>query len=805
MSSKRCNHSDNLAITNKGIISGIMDHAVAFDCRLDSKIVARLRVLSDAESVTLEDLFLSALRTLLERYKGIDAGSGLPDDLSFRDVLRVSGTTFEQLPEVTVERAGDDLLPSTAEYCLNILETATGKIDGRLVYRGSSLNQNQLARFSRHFQSLLAGIESDPDQSVWRIPLLAQEEYDEIAAWNQTATGYPRQARVHELFEEQAAARPTSPVVVCGDKTLSYQELNEQANQLAHYLVERGVVAGSVVGIALDRSIAMVVAMVAVLKTGACYLPLDASYPQDRLRFMVEDSGAGTLLSDKAGCASFDGVQLEVIDLHREQNNIIRQSVQNPSLAGTADSLAYIMYTSGSTGTPKGVEVLHRGIVRLVKNTNYVQLDSSDVFAQISKFSFDAITFEVWGALLNGGRLVILPYETILSPSRFAEALCNSKITTMFLTAALFNVVAKRRPNAFAGVRNLLAGGDVVSPESARIVLATAPPQHLVNGYGPTECTTFSCCHRIERTEEASGIPIGRPIANSEAYILDRFLQPVPVGVLGEIYLGGDGLARGYRNRPELTAQRFVPHVFKNPATERLYKTGDKGRYREDGSIEFAGRTDHQVKLRGHRIELGEIEAALRKHPDVADSVVVLAARAHGEQCLVAYADKRPQRDPSEEQLKSFLGNKLPTFMIPTHIAILDTFPLTPEGKIDRKALPSYVPSKPVQIELPANEIEKGIADIWRSVLGRTSIAADDNFFDLGGTSLLLATVENELQARLGIAIAITDLFRFPTIRKLAIFLSGSNGADSKLELARQRAERQKNMLQGLRKQRVAS
>ena len=782
----------------------MMDYA-ALDCKFDSKTVANLQLLSDEESMVLEDVFLSALRILLERYKGIDAGSGLPDDLSFRDVLRVSGTTFEQLPEATVEWSGKELLSSTAEYCLNISQTITGRIDGRLLYRGSSLNRGQLVRFSKHYENLLAGVGSNPDQSVWRVPLLLREEYDDIAQWNQTATDYPRQARVHDLFEEQAAARPTSPAVICGDETLSYQELNERANQLARYLKHRGVVPGSVVGIALDRSIAMVVAMVAVLKAAACYLPLDTSYPQDRLRFMVEDSSAGLLLTDKAGCASFEGLQLEVIDLHREQGSIDRQSVENLASAGTAGALAYIMYTSGSTGTPKGVEVLHRGIVRLVKNTDYVQLDSSDVFAQISKFSFDAITFEVWGALLNGGRLVILPYETILSPSRFAEALCNSKITTMFLTAALFNVVAKRRPNAFAGIRNLLAGGDVVSPESARIVLTTAPPQRLLNGYGPTECTTFSCCYRIDRTEESSSIPIGRPIANSEAYLLDKFLQPVPVGVLGEIFLGGDGLARGYRNRPELTAQRFVPHVFRSQPGERLYKTGDKGRYREDGSIEFAGRTDHQIKLRGHRIELGEIEAALRKHPDVADSIVILAARAHGEQCLVAYADKRPHCDPSEEQLKTFLGQKLPNFMVPTHIAVLDTFPLTPEGKIDRKALPSYVPLKPVQFELPANEVEKSIAAIWRSVLGKTSVAADDNFFDLGGTSLLLAAVENELQARLGSAVAITDLFRFPTIRKLATFLSDRAGADSKLEFARQRAERQKTMLQGLRKQRVAS
>jgi amino acid adenylation domain-containing protein len=775
------------------------------DCRFDPSIIQKLQALSAAESVTFEGVLLSALRTLLERYKGIDAGIGLPEDLSFRHVLRTSGTAFDQLPSVSVERAGKESASSSAEFCLVISETAAGGIDGHWIYRGSSMNNRRLLRFSEHFQTMLAAVLEDPDKSVWHVPLIGHDEYREIEWWNQTSTEYPRHALAHELFEEQAAASPDSPAVIFGEEFLTYKELNERSNQLAHHLQQRGVISESVVGIALDRSIAMVVSMLAVLKTGACYLPLDASYPQDRLRFMVEDSGAKILLTDKAGCGAFHGVLLDVIDLDAEQDAINSESADNLVHAGTSDALSYVMYTSGSVGVPKGVEVLHRGIVRLVKNTNYIQLDSSDVIAQVSKFSFDAITFEVWGALLNGGRLVILPYETILSPSRFAEALRHSKITSMFLTAALFNIVAKRKPDAFAHMRNLLVGGDVVSPESARIVLATAPPERLVNGYGPTECTTFSCCHHIDQVPESGSIPIGHPIANSETYLLDRFLQPVPVGVIGEIYLGGDGLARGYRNRAELTAQRFVPHPFKKDDLQRLYKTGDKGRYREDGSVEFFGRTDHQIKLRGHRIEPGEIEAVLRKHPEVADCVVVLATRPYGEQCLIAYADKRPHCDPDEDQLKDFLARRLPGYMIPTHIAVLDTFPLTPEGKINRKALPPYSPPKLASAELPSSELESKISEVWKSILGRPVVSLDDNFFDLGGTSLLLAAVENELHTRLNITIAITDLFRFPTIRKLAAYLSDRAGDNSALASARERAERRKNVLQSLRKQPAAS
>ena len=784
----------------------MMNCHAAIECPidLDSEVIDRLRALSETETSTLDQVLLSVLRTLLERYKGIDAGNGLPDDLTFRDVLRVSGAMFEQLPVSTIERPGEASVPSNAEYRLALSRTPGG-LKGLLRYHGSVFSQGRFFRFSRHFEKLLSAIAANPDRSVWTIPLLTREEHEEIARWNQTTTDYPRESLVHELFEEQAAARPASVAVISNSESLTYQELNEQANQLARYLEQRGVGLGSVVGIALERSIPMVVAMVAVLKTGACYLPLDASYPQDRLRFMVEDSDAKMLLTDQAGRRAFDGVALDVIDLNAEREVIARQSLQNLAHKGTAEALAYVMYTSGSTGTPKGVEVLHRGIVRLVKNTNYVQIDSTDTFAQIAKLSFDAITFEVWGALLNGGKVVILPYETILSPARFAEALRSSNITSMFITAALFNVMAKRKPDAFGTVRNLLAGGDVVSLESAGIVLATAPPERLINGYGPTECTTFSCCYHIDRADQSGSIPIGHPIANSEAYLLDRFLQPVPVGVLGEIYLGGDGLARGYRNRPELTSQRFVPHVFRPHSGERLYKTGDKGRYREDGSIEFAGRTDHQVKIRGHRIELGEIEAALRKHPEVADSVVTVSARPNGEQCLVAYADKRPHSNPSEEQLKLFLARTLPGFMIPTRIGILDAFPLTPEGKIDRKALPCFTSTKKPAAEMPATDMENQIASIWKSVLGRTFVGLDDNFFDLGGTSLLLATVESELHARMNAPVAITDLFRFPTIRKLAAFLTNAADACNRLTSARDRARRQKDLLQSLRKQPVAS
>jgi amino acid adenylation domain-containing protein len=494
-----------------------------------------------------------------------------------------------------------------------------------------------------------------------------------------------------------------------------------------------------------------------------------------------------------------------LIDLDNTVVNLTRSPIQNLRRRGTAESLAYIMYTSGSTGVPKGVEILHRGIIRLVKNTNYVRIDRTDRIAQISKFSFDAITFEVWGALLNGAQVSILPHEVVLSPQRLAGAIRDSNITTMFLTAALFNMVAKVNPSAFAGVRNLLAGGDVVSPESARLVLNTAPPQRLINGYGPTECTTFSCCHQITEAAGQSGsIPIGGPIANSEAYVLDKWLLPVPVGVVGEIYLGGDGLARGYRNRPELTAERFVPHIMRPETGARLYRTGDRGRYRKDGSIEFAGRADNQVKLRGHRIELGEIEAALCKHPKVSGSVVLVSSLPNGEPFLSAYVERRSQSYPNDEELKQFLAANLPQFMIPSHISILDAFPLTPVGKIDRTALQAADSrEKAAPSAAPVSVTEQQIADAWGRILGTTDLGPDDNFFDLGGNSLLMAALEADLH-KLMINVTITEMFQYSTIRSLGAFVANRTHAKPSLEAAQQRAQRQKDTFQRLRRQPAA-
>ena len=610
---------------------------------------------------------------------------------------------------------------------------------------------------------------------------------------------YPRMATVQELFSRQAAETPDAVAVVCGDARLTYRALNSQADRLARTLLAAGVRLETKVAIAMERSIEMVAAMLAVLKTGGSYLPLDPHAPLRRTLSILADAGAHVVLTDQSQAVNLKADGLRVI-LPEEAVAPVPIPEDSELWPATGpENVAYVMYTSGSTGVPKGVEVLHRGIVRLVKNTNYVEPNAFEVVGQIANPAFDAITFEVWGALLNGGRLVILPSEVVLSPQRFASAIRKNEITCMFLTASFFNVMAASVPDAFGTMRTLVVGGDAVDPGAARKILETAPPERLVNGYGPTECTTFSVCHRIEQVkQEDKSIPIGYPIANSEAYILDEDLRIVANTVPGDLYLGGDGLARGYLNRPDLTTERFIPHPFSNEPGARLYKTGDRARYLNDnGLIDFLGRKDHQVKFRGFRIELGEIEVALRNYAGVIDAVVVVRQSSAEDKQLVAYVSGFSEKLFNESLLREHLRQTLPGYMIPAHIVVLAALPLNRVGKVDREALPA--PSERTANNItstPMNVLEKRIAEIWRSILNLDQVGAEDNFFDLGGSSLTLALVENRLRTLTNYPFSITDLFRYPTIRALARFLDGKSDGNSLLRDARRRADRQRTILQ---------
>jgi amino acid adenylation domain-containing protein len=458
-----------------------------------------------------------------------------------------------------------------------------------------------------------------------------------------------------------------------------------------------------------------------------------------------------------------------VVCLDADWEEIAREMQSAPKLKVGAEDLAYVIYTSGSTGTPKGVQVTHRAINRLVCNTDYVDIGPTDRFAQASVVSFDAATFELWGALLHGACVVGVSREVALSPREFSEFLRTRGITVMFLTTALFNQMAREAPGAFRFLRYMLFGGEAVDASAVRAVLHEGPPQHLLHVYGPTEVTTFSTWHPVTELDDAAiTVPIGRPIANTTAYVLDEQRQPVPVGVPGELYLGGDGLARGYLNRQELTAERFVDHPFSKEGGARLYRTGDWVRYLADGAIEFIGRRDNQVKIRGFRIELGEIEAALGRVPQVQEAVVVVREDTPGDKRVVAYVVVKDGQTEALGDLRSLLKQRLPDYMVPAAFVALPGLPLTPNGKVDRKALPAPEhPTSAAAHVAPRNATEEILAGIWAEVLKVERVGVHDNFFELGGHSLLATQVISRVRQALSVELPLSEIFAAQTIAEL--------------------------------------
>lgn len=497
-----------------------------------------------------------------------------------------------------------------------------------------------IRRWLGHFRALLEAAIADPKQPLSHMPILREEERTKVLVeWNSTSTDYPRDAAIHEVFEGEARRTPAATALVFSEKVLSYDEVNRRANQLAHRLQKLGVRRETLVGLSMERSPEMVIALLAILKAGGAYIPLDPSYPAERLALLIADTDTPVILTQThlKNCITA-GRQLLCVDAE----NFASESEENLKSEVRADDLAYVMYTSGSTGTPKGVAVTHRNVVRLVKGTDYASFAADETFLQLAPISFDASTFEIWGALLNGARLAIMPAAQP-SLEDIGNAIRERGVTTLWLTSGLFNAMVDERLQDLRPLRQLLAGGDALSVAHVRKALSGLPKTRLINGYGPTESTTFACCHAIAPDASLEGsIPIGKPIANTTAYILDPQLQPAPIGVTGELFIGGDGLARGYWHAPELTAQKFIADLFRNEPDARLYRTGDRARWREDGTIEFLGRMDGQVKLRGFRIEPGEIETALKQQPDVLDGAVVVREDIPGEKRLVAYVVRKP-------------------------------------------------------------------------------------------------------------------------------------------------------------------
>ncbi|WP_323858356.1 non-ribosomal peptide synthetase [Xenorhabdus doucetiae] len=640
----------------------------------------------------------------------------------------------------------------------------------RWVYDENRLDATVIRRMSEHLQQILSSARTDETTPIRQFNLLSEtERILLLKTWNATESSYPDDLCIHQLFEQQTEKTPEAAALVYENQTLSYAELNARANGLAHQLMQEGVCPGEHVALLLARSVALVVAQLAVLKAGAVYVPIDPSVPEERKNWLIKDCAARLLIIDMREDIPAN-LTVPLLRLLDEEKTNRGQDCRNPDLKGSNTELAYIMYTSGSTGTPKGVLVPHRAVIRLVINNDYAQIKPDDHVAFMSNPAFDASTFEVWAPLLNGGALVIIDHHTLLTPAVLILALQAHRVGVMWLTVGLFNQLAAELSLILPQIKLLIIGGDALDPHVIREVLSTNPPQQLVNGYGPTEGTTFTTTYCIQAVaQETTNIPIGRPIANTRVYLLDDNGQLVPLGATGEIYVGGDGVALGYLNQPELTAERFLIDPFSEKPGARMYRTGDLARYRPDGNLEFLGRNDQQVKIRGFRIELGEIEVRLMEYPAVRESVV-LALGEGADKRLVAYVVATATED-LVNRLRTHLSTQLPDYMMPAAFVRLDTLPLTSNGKLDRKALPE--PDSEAfarqRYEAPQGDIETSLAGIWSEVLGIDRISRHDNFFALGGHSLIAVRVINRIMTVFSVELPLIVLFNSPSLVALAL------------------------------------
>lgn len=591
-------------------------------------------------------------------------------------------------------------------------------------------------------------------------------------AWNQVITDYPKHRCIHSLFEEQVALTPNEVALEFGDETVTYTALNRMADHIASVLRSRQLAPETSVAVSQERSPELVAALLGILKAGGVCVPINLGYPDERLRFLLADASVGYAIGNCEQRSAFTRLdhEIEFIDLKALPPPEWRDS----GAAITSESPAYILYTSGSTGVPKGVVVRHRSVVRLIRNTNYVTITPGDVFLQLSPFSFDGSIFEIWAPLLNGARLAIAPAAE-LSLADIGDLIDRHQVSILFLTSGLFHAMVDERPRSLAKVRQLIAGGEVLSARHVRKALAAMDGGCVINGYGPTESTTFTCCFRVTRDTPINGsVPIGKPISNTSVYILDSELRPAPIGQIGEIFIGGDGLALGYLNRPQLERERFVTNPFASEGGARLYRSGDLGRFTSSGDIEFCGRIDNQVKVRGFRIELGEIEAVAMRLEEIGQAVVVAVHDHFGDNVLVCHYVLAPGCDAAQKELPAKLSAVLPAYMIPSQYRRWDAFPLTANGKVDRRKLGE--PSTPTQPDVaPESEglddIERALLQMFCCLLERDDICIDDDFFASGGHSLAAARLFAKIEEQFDKRLPLVTLFDAPTIRQLARIL----------------------------------
>jgi amino acid adenylation domain-containing protein len=649
-----------------------------------------------------------------------------------------------------------------------------GELRLRLEYSTELFERQTIELMLSRYATLLESIVLDPECRIANLSLMTEAERRQLlVTWNDAESGFETDESLPGIFERQAEKTPGPVALVAGEERISYRELNARANQLAHYLRKRGVGAEVAVGICLERSVEMVVGLLAILKAGGAYVPLDPSHPSERLNYVLEDCGARVLLTKKGINERLSTTGCAVVVLDTEGEAIALESETNPESNVHSENAAYVIYTSGSTGNPKGVVGRHRATInRLSWMWDRYPFASGEICCQKTALGFVDSIWEIFGPLLQGTPLVIIEDEEVRDPSRFLARLGDTGVTRIVLVPSLLRVLLQQGQELqrrLAGLKIWVCSGEALPSDLAESFRRELPGSLLINLYGSSEVAADVTCYEVSSNESASGIPLGRPIANTQIYILDRHLEPVPSGMDGEIYVGGEGLARGYLNRPELTAEKFIANPFSSVPGARLYKTGDIGRFRSDGNIEYRGRRDHQVKIRGSRIELGEVQAALVSHPQIGESIVQLAEDRSGDKRLIAYVSASG-KPPSSTQLRSYLRHKLPEYMLPSAFVFLDKFPLTPSGKVNRLALPpvDHIKTNERDYLAPRTITEEIVVGILAEVLGVEEVSINDDFFELGGHSLLLIRVMCRLEEVLNIQVPMRVLFENSKVSRLA-------------------------------------
>jgi amino acid adenylation domain-containing protein len=642
---------------------------------------------------------------------------------------------------------------------------SAGPVSATIEYRRDLFRPETIVRMARHYRTLLEGAAADPDRRLSRLPLLSEDEARRmLVEWNATTTDYPVDRSIPELFEGQANATPSAVAVVFHGVSVTYDGLNRRVNRLAHYLRRHGVGPNVLVGIYHERSVEMLVAVLAVMKAGGAYVPLDPAYPAERIEFMIRDASIPLVISRTALLGRIS-VREDVRMLCVDREAIAIEAESDTQPATVAADLAYVIYTSGSTGRPKGVQIAHRSLANVVGAFRAtLAVSPRDVLVSVTTLSFDIAALELFLPLVTGARLVIAKQEVTADPVALRALIADSRATIVQATPTTWRMLVEAGPWRADGLR-ILCGGEALPAELANRLVATGAS--VWNVYGPTETTIWSTLHVVEEGERS--VPIGRPIANTETYVLGRHGEPLPIGFPGELHIGGAGVAKGYLNRPELTAERFVPDPFSGRPGARLYRTGDLARYRADGALEFVGRVDYQVKVRGFRVELGEIESLLASHPAVAEAVVVVREDHLGERSLAAYVRPAGASSLLAADLRAFLKQRLPDHMVPSTFTVIEAFPLTPNGKVDRGGLPAADDRRaPGTSIAPRDEVEQRLVRIWEEILAVEGIGTRDSFFDLGGHSMLAVRLFARLEQSLQVRLPLATLFEAPTIEALA-------------------------------------